>query len=177
MQILSVTSTACPCHTYSGTVQCQLTMTSHLIPWSVNTSLVAMHPSKKAAMTIFRDKHQMSCLMSKILLLTTIRFYLTPRMQLKGYDDNVSGMPASSKDIKIFPKLKCLRIDWIIFLEDIRDQLSEFLEIRWGFGSRVLLLSLTRCSIPRMTEGKETFDKFKKRLEIRLTKMCGFVIQ
>ena len=57
-------------------------------------------------------------------------FYLTPHMQLKGYDDNVSGMPASSKDIKIFHKLKCLRIDWIIFLEDIRDQLSEFLEIR-----------------------------------------------
>ena len=83
-------------------------------------------PKKKAAMTIFCDKHQMSCLMSKILLLTTIRFYLTPHMQLKGYDDNVSGMPASSKDIK----LKCLRIDWIIFLEDIRDQLSEFLEIR-----------------------------------------------
>ena len=87
-------------------------------------------PPKKTAMTIFRDKHQMSCLMSKIFLLTTIRFYLTPHMQLKGYDDNVSGMPASSKDIKIFPKLKCLRIDWIIFLEDIRDQLSEFLEIR-----------------------------------------------
>ena len=81
---------------------------------------------------------------------------------------NVDIRPKPDEDIVVFPNLRRLRIEGVIFEEWVRSQLSEILETWDKLGYRVPLLSLTRCSIPDMTGGTKGPEDFKKWLGDRV---------
>ena len=77
---------------------------------------------------------------------------------------NIDMRPKPNEDIVVFPNLRRLQIEGVIFGENLRSQLSEILETWDKLGSRVPLLSLTRCSILEMERSTTRPEGFKKWL-------------
>ena len=85
-------------------------------------------------------------------------------LQSRQDGGNVDIRPESNEDVVVFPNLRRLRIEGVIFEENLRSQLSEILETWDRLGFRVPLLSLTRCSILEMKRSTRRPEGFKKWL-------------
>ena len=99
-------------------------------------------------------------------------------LQSGRHDVNVGVVSTLNKDAILYPKLRCLRIDNVVFDKKLRDKLSELLETRDRLGCRVPLLSLIRCSVSETTKDSRGTEDFKKWLgdKVDVLELDGIIL-